>query len=92
MYSGAEELEAGNNVPIGCYESPVELPESPVTENSEINIVKCIQHAMNNGIDPVTGEKMGEKTWELCSFKDYNDFYESVKKQLKYAADYAMVT
>ena len=47
---------------------------------------------MNNGIDSVTGKKIGEKILEPCSFKDYNDFYESVKKQLKYAADYAMVT
>ena len=92
MYSGAEELEARNNVPIGCYEPSVAGLEVPCTGNAKINIVKCIELALNNGTDPVSGKIIGKKTGDIAAFNSFEMFFDAVKKQLKYAADLTMAT
>ena len=46
------------------------------------NLPKCLELALNNGIDPVTGNQAGVKTGDIDTFKSFNDLLLAYKKQV----------
>ena len=44
---------------------------------------------LNNGVDPVTNKEMGLKTGDFATFNDFEELFESFKKQAQYFVKFA---
>jgi pyruvate formate-lyase/glycerol dehydratase family glycyl radical enzyme len=59
--------------------------------NSEVavwmNTPKLFELALHNGIDPLTGKRMGPETGDPRTFKTYEELYDAFLKQCEYAAN-----
>lgn len=49
-----------------------------------VNIAKCLEITLNNGVDPVTGKKIGITTGEFEGFKTYDEVIEAFKRQVRH--------
>ena len=64
----------------GCYN--FSLRENVQPESVGVSFVKPIELALNNGIDPLTSEKLGIKTGDIESFDTFEKFYDAYIKQV----------
>jgi pyruvate-formate lyase len=48
------------------------------------NVAKMLEIALNNGIDPYTGKKVGLETGDPATFTSYQELHDAVRKQLVY--------
>jgi len=55
-----------------------------------LNVPKILEVALNNGINPVTGEMAGIQTGDPCNFKSYEELYNAFMKQLQFVVDQKM--
>jgi trans-4-hydroxy-L-proline dehydratase len=55
-----------------------------------LNVPKILEVTLNNGINPVTGKKVGIETGDAQTFKSYDELYEAFLKQLQYVIDQKM--
>ncbi|MBN1333499.1 MAG: glycyl radical protein [Synergistales bacterium] len=89
----AEQVRAGKTVEdargggcSGCIETGCFGKEAYIL-TGYLNVPKIFELAMNNGIDPLTGEQIGLRTGELDSFTSFEDLYDAFEKQLEYIVD-----
>ena len=52
-----------------------------------LNVPKILEITLFNGINPVTGKKVGIETGDPRDFKSYEEFYNAFHAQLKYIID-----
>lgn len=52
-----------------------------------LNVPKILEVTLNNGIDPVTGKKVGIETGDPRTFINFETFYSAFIKQLNYIVD-----
>jgi len=55
-----------------------------------LNVPKIIEVTLNNGINPVTGIRVGPETGDPGSFKNYDELYDAFLEQLHYVVDLKM--
>jgi formate C-acetyltransferase len=55
-----------------------------------LNVPKIFEVTLNNGINPVTGKKVGIETGDPRSFNSYEELYAAFLKQLHYVVDQKM--
>ena len=55
-----------------------------------LNVPKIIEVTLNNGINPVTGIRVGPETGDPRIFKNYGELYDAFLKQLHYVVDLKM--
>jgi formate C-acetyltransferase len=55
-----------------------------------LNVPKIIEVTLNNGINPVTGIRVGPETGDPRTFKSYDELYNAFLKQLNYVVDLKM--
>ena len=55
-----------------------------------LNVPKILEVTLNNGINPVTGIKVGPETGDPRTFKSYDELYAAFLKQLNYVVDLKM--
>ena len=55
-----------------------------------LNVPKIIEVTLNNGINPVTGIRVGPETGDPRTFTSYDELYEAFLKQLHYVVDLKM--
>ncbi len=82
---GGTEEEARNWVIIGCVEPHQGVGNtdgSPV--GGYVSLPKCVELVLHNGVDPVTGKKLGLETGDPLTFTTIEQVVEAVKKQLCY--------
>ena len=84
---GATLEEARDYVPIGCYEPGIQGREVACTGNGSLSMPKALELALNNGVDPRSGEQLGPWTGECEDFSSYEQLEEAVLRQLYAAAD-----
>jgi formate C-acetyltransferase len=70
----------------GCVESGVFGKECYIL-TGYLNLVKILELTLNNGVDPLSGNKIGLETGEFLDYISYDDFFNAYKKQLKYFID-----
>jgi formate C-acetyltransferase len=69
----------------GCVEPTITGKHYGHTNCMLLNMVAPMEMALNNGVHPVMGEKIGPPTGEVGnSFLEYEDFLDAYKTQLKY--------
>jgi len=86
MDKGYSKEDANDWIIIGCIEphgGRGETDGSPV--GGYVSAPKCLELALHNGVDPVTGKKLGLETGDPLKFTCKEDIVEAVKKQLVYA-------
>ena len=72
----------------GCVEPTIVGKHYGHTNCMLLNLVAPLEMALNNGIIPLTGEKMGIETGDVrTNFIDFEDFLNAYKTQLKYLAE-----
>ncbi len=55
-----------------------------------LNVPKILEITLNNGINPVTGIRVGPETGDPRSFKNYEELYDAYLKQLHFVVDLKM--
>ena len=69
----------------GCVEPTITGKHYGHTNCMLLNLVAPMEMALNNGVHPVMGDKIGPETGEVkASFPTYDDFLKAYKTQLKY--------
>lgn len=83
LHAGVTEEDARDAVPGGCVELSIAGKTNPWVGNF-FNLPKCLLIALNNGIDPTSGERIGLQTGDVGSFKTFGDVILSYKQQVAY--------
>lgn len=76
-----EDARCGGN--SGCVETGAFGKEAYIL-TGYFNLPKILEITLNNGIDIITGEKLGIETGNANDFKTYDELFEAYKKQLKH--------
>ena len=72
----------------GCVEPTITGKHYGHTNCMLLNLVAPLEMALNNGIIPLTGDKMGIESGDVRKdFPTFNDFLKAYKSQLKYLAE-----
>ena len=75
--------EAESYLPYGCGEFVLEH-HSFGSPNAILNVLKCVELAMNNGVSMLTGENIGAATGNFEDFNTYDEFFNAYKSQIEY--------
>jgi len=78
--------DARNGGNSGCVESGAFGKEN-YNLTGYLNMPKIFEIALNNGIDPRTGQKIGLETGDPNKFKSFDELITVYKKQLRYFID-----
>ncbi|PKM78902.1 MAG: formate C-acetyltransferase/glycerol dehydratase family glycyl radical enzyme, partial [Firmicutes bacterium HGW-Firmicutes-13] len=70
----------------GCVETGAFGKESYIL-TGYFNLVKVLEMALNNGIDPRTGKKIGIETGEPTQFNSFAELFQAFKNQLHHFID-----
>lgn len=71
--------DARNYTVIGCYEPAALGKEVPCSCSGRISLPKAVELALNDGIDPLLGHRIGPAPMgKIASFKDFYDYYKSL--------------
>lgn len=76
--------DARNYVIVGCMAGLVAGKEY-VNLEGFINSVKCLELALNNGVDPLSGAQLGPATGDSSSFKTYEELRDAFYAQARAA-------
>jgi pyruvate formate-lyase/glycerol dehydratase family glycyl radical enzyme len=71
-------------LPIGCYEPAVDGKETGCTMNIVINLAKGLELALNDGIDPLSGERLGISTGDPLGFASFEQVYAAYTAQMDF--------
>jgi pyruvate formate-lyase/glycerol dehydratase family glycyl radical enzyme len=74
-------------LPIGCYEPAVDGKETGCTMNIVINLAKGVELALNNGTDPLSGERLGLPTGDPLAFTDFEQVFAAFTAQMDFLLD-----
>ncbi|MBI6874357.1 trans-4-hydroxy-L-proline dehydratase [Clostridium aciditolerans] len=70
----------------GCVEAGAFGKEAYIL-TGYLNLPKILEITLNNGLDIMTGKKLGIETGEAVNFQSYEEVLEAFKKQLKHFVD-----
>lgn len=78
-------------VAIGCVTSAVAGKTWGNNNMAFVNLGKCLEITLNNGIDPVTGIRTGIPSGDVTRFISFGELMEAFKKQLQYSISTAVI-
>ena len=70
----------------GCIETGCFGKEAYIL-TGYLNVPKILELALNNGIDPLSGRRVGPETGDPLEFKDFDRLYAAFETQLEYITD-----
>jgi len=82
VWQGVPREEAWDYGIVGCLENTMQGNDRSDTVDVNINLVKAVEFAMNDGKDLATGKQIGIKTGDPRTFTTYEQFLGAVKDQL----------
>ncbi len=92
MLSWGVSLEDARNYDnVGCVEPTVSSKSFIWSNMGVISLAKCLELALNDGIDRLTGERIGPSTGDPSLFKSIEDVMEAYRKQVRYFVRLTMV-
>lgn len=83
---GATAEEARNCDISGCNEMHIRGSEACMI-SALPNAAKAITYVFTNGIDTVTGKRLGLQTGDVCAFRTFGEFYAAFLKQFTHILD-----
>ncbi len=82
VWQGVPREEAWDYGIVGCLENTMQGNDRSDTVDVNMNLVKAIEFALNDGKDQATGKQIGIKTGNPRKFITYEMFLDAVKQQL----------
>jgi len=82
LRAGVAPEDARHYINGACVEISPIGKTNPWVASYYINLPKCLELALNNGIDPVTGNQTGVKTGDAATFESFDDLLQAYKKQV----------
>lgn len=70
----------------GCVETGSFGKEAYIL-HGYLNVPKILELTLNNGVDPLTGKKVGIATGDPLGFTSFDDLYDAFEKQLNYVVE-----
>lgn len=86
LNQGKSLTDARNGGASGCVETGAFGTEAYFL-TGYFNLNKVLEITLNNGVDPLTGKKIGLETGNPENFKSFEDLYETFERQLNYFID-----
>ncbi len=83
---GVDLEDARNYVHYGCCNANIPGKEGSLMERWH-SLPKYLELAMNNGVDPLTGELVGPRSGEMDQFASIDDLIEAFRAQLRHALE-----
>ncbi|KHK01733.1 glycyl radical protein [Desulfovibrio sp. TomC] len=77
---------------IGCVEPQVGGKTEGWHDAAFFNIAKVLELTLNNGVDPLSGERLGPATGDLTTFATYDDLMAAYRKQMEYSVRLLVVS
>ncbi|MBR5430657.1 MAG: formate C-acetyltransferase/glycerol dehydratase family glycyl radical enzyme [Firmicutes bacterium] len=91
LAKGGTLAEARQWTTVGCIEPHPGMGVSDgLPTAGYVNLLKCLELALHNGVDPISGTKLGPETGDPLSFTDLEQLKEAVKIQARYFFDLNM--
>jgi len=92
MNRGVPLEEARNYADIGCQENVTDpntcgADTNPHSNAGWFNLPKMVELALYNGVDKLSGKQAGPRSGDARQFKNMDEFFGAVKKQLEYAVN-----
>ncbi len=78
--------DARNGGASGCVETGAFGKESYIL-TGYFNLVKVLEIALHNGVDPQTGKRIGIESGDPASFTTFEELYAAYERQLKHFVD-----
>jgi pyruvate-formate lyase len=75
--------DAEQYMPLGCGEIVIDHMGYG-TPSGSLNVLKALDITLRDGIDNITGKRLGQATGYLRDFKTFDDFFDAYKKQLSF--------
>ncbi|MBN2231143.1 MAG: hypothetical protein JW779_16280 [Candidatus Thorarchaeota archaeon] len=82
VWQGVPRQNAWDYGIVGCLENTMQGNDRSDTVDVNMNLVKAVEFALNDGKDLATNKQMGLKTGDPRNFETYEQFLDAVKKQL----------
>ncbi len=82
----ADEKTAEQYMPFGCGEYVINH-QSFGTPSGVINLLKCLELALNHGVDMFSGEDSGFDTGGLDTYKNFEELWDGYRRQVEYYTD-----
>ena len=82
MKHGKTLEDARTYLSIGCYEPAIDGKDMACTMNIPVNLAKPIELMLNDGVDPLSGERVGVRTGPVESFTSFDDVYGGYTAQI----------
>ena len=79
---------------LGCINGCVELVvqgKDMMASSGYFNMPKCLELALNNGINPLTGTQLGPRTGELSELTSFDKLLEAFHEQMAYGINLKMI-
>jgi len=83
---GVELADARNYVHYGCCNANVPGKEGSLMERWH-SLPKYLELALNNGMDPLTGQQVGPKTGDITEFQSLDDLLEAFRFQVRHVLE-----
>jgi len=83
---GIRPEHVGDYSPIGCIELTIPGKANPHAVSGWFHLTKCLELALFNGQDPVSGRQLGPATGAFADFPDFAAFLAAYKAQVEHFA------
>ena len=68
----------------GCNQIDIQGKSHMGLEDGELNLLKCLELALNRGKCRLTGQQLGPDTGDPCGFKTFDQVMDAYKRQVEY--------
>jgi len=93
MNRGVKMEDARRNFGVaGCVEMGLQGQMCHFANSGYFNFIKCLEVTLNNGVDPITGMKVGPETGDPRDFKHFTELVAAYNKQMSYALKLMVAT
>ena len=86
LNQGKSLVDARNGGASGCVETGAFGTESYIL-TGYFNLAKIFEITLHNGVDPMSGKKIGVETGDPRKFNSYNELVQAFAEQVNYFAD-----
>jgi formate C-acetyltransferase len=81
---GIPETDARNYAMNGCSQVDIQGMSHMGLEDGELNLLKCLELALHNGFDPLTGTQLGPKTGDPNLLVQFKDVWQAYTAQVEF--------
>lgn len=82
--NGVRLEDARDYANIGCIETTIPGKANPHAVSNRVNLLKCLELALNDGVNLLTGTQLGPRTGAASSFTSLEQVFKAYQAQVEY--------